>query len=403
MLSVAGATETAETSTKSKKTEKGGFEKRKSEAVAAAAADRRQRLQHQEMAQHFFLKGQPVVALRYLQQSAQAVEAVATDGAMGGEGGGVKSKGVGYIEAEYALAVNLANTGCLLSQPPLCKFSEAAALEMKAAGTLGQQSENAALAFAGGLPSASHSGGKAAARRLEQLVTLHNVAVLHLQAGVGAAEVWWTILEEEVFPKAAEIGNLPPAQIGGAHSRGYVGSLMKSQRALSKLMGFLGVDTKKAGARAAAELRGSSVQEDPELISDEDLSAGGRRSESSNTAIRRVRFVGNSNEMDAPNQQSRQEPPLSLPPINSSGKVSSADVSAVSTKSPERLGESEFPVAERMRRKIAAAQGLALPPLTKSNAEMADETSQISGHSGHFLRQMNAVSVGMLMSFRKAR
>ena len=64
--------------------------------------------------------------------------------------------GIGYIEAEYALAVNLANTGCLLSQPPLCQFRQAAALEMKAAGTLGQQSENAALAFSGNVRPCRH-------------------------------------------------------------------------------------------------------------------------------------------------------------------------------------------------------------------------------------------------------
>ena len=58
-----------------------GMDKRKADIAAAATADRRQRSQQQEMAQHFFMKGQPVVALRYLQQAAQAVEAVAAQGA----------------------------------------------------------------------------------------------------------------------------------------------------------------------------------------------------------------------------------------------------------------------------------------------------------------------------------
>jgi hypothetical protein len=35
---------------------------------------------------------------------------------------------------------------------------------------------------------------------------------------------------------------LPPAELGGGHSRGYIGGLHKAERALRKLVAFVGVE-----------------------------------------------------------------------------------------------------------------------------------------------------------------
>merc|ERR1712196_30200 len=75
-----------------------------------------------------------------------------------------------------------------------------------------------------------------AARRLEQLVAMHNLAVLHLLSGVGAATDWWRTLDAEVYPAAAALANV---DVAGLSARRYIGLLGKSHRALARLMEFI--------------------------------------------------------------------------------------------------------------------------------------------------------------------
>ena len=283
-------------------------------------------------------------------------------------------------------------------------------------------------------------------------VALHNVAVLHLQSGVGGAGDWWTVLEAEVFSKAAELGGavrsfssghrcsrpltgdicvLDPAgltsnQIGGAHSRGYIGSLLKSQRALAKLMGFLGVST-AATAAPQARAQSPSGSEASGAYSPAMPGSSGTLGSAgadylpalepiaTDGAGRRVKFVADSsdarphsNGSGAVEQgESSIGDTFALPPINASATGSGGSGGSPPRSQPTAGGKSRRHASTRtdtMRRKMAAAQGLSLKKTKSAAADeeaLADESSNVSVHSGHFMRQMNAVSIGMLMNMTK--
>ena len=88
---------------------------------------------------------------------------------------------------------------------------------------------------------------------------VHNLVLQQLHAGLGTAAGWWAALEADVYPAVAALAALPPAELGGGHSRGYIGGLQKAERALRKLAAFVGVepDATVGRAVAAARLRGA--------------------------------------------------------------------------------------------------------------------------------------------------
>ena len=124
-----------------------------------------------EMARHFFRKAQPLVGLRYL-QAAMIVHQDAL-GAAGARGKGVQA-------AEYAMAVNSANTACMLSLPPILKFDEAKELTKRAMESLASHDDTAMLA---------ENLSRAGLRRLEHAACEHNLALLDLVSSPGR-ETW---------------------------------------------------------------------------------------------------------------------------------------------------------------------------------------------------------------------
>ena len=111
-----------------------------------------------KMACHFWKKGQPLVALKYLQKDAAANAA-------------------GFVDSEYKLAVNLANTACIFVTPPICnaaRFDDAIRFTDRSIQTLDSHAETATLA---------NCSAKAAIRRLELAVCVHNAAVHLVYAG----------------------------------------------------------------------------------------------------------------------------------------------------------------------------------------------------------------------------
>ena len=125
-----------------------------------------------EMARHFFRKAQPLVGLRYL----QAAMIVHQD-ALGAAG----ARGHSRVQAaEYAMAVNSANTACMLSLPPILKFDEAKELTKRAMESLASHDDTAMLA---------ENLSRAGLRRLEHAACEHNLALLDLVSSPGR-ETW---------------------------------------------------------------------------------------------------------------------------------------------------------------------------------------------------------------------
>lgn len=155
-----------------------------------------------EMAFHFWRKNQPLVALRYL-QTAMAIQ---QDSVAAAGGGGTKVSGV--TAAEYAMAINSANTACVLAQVPLLKIAEALVLTRRAMETLRSHDEVAQLA---------DKMSKAALRRLEYAVCQHNVTTLELASGVGV-DTWQRLASMNV--SVDEIVAQEPALASHAYTVG---------------------------------------------------------------------------------------------------------------------------------------------------------------------------------------
>ena len=168
-----------------------------------------------KMACHFFRKGEPLVALRYLQQDAHA-------------------NGAGFVDSEYKLAVNLGNTASIFVQPPICnkkRFDEAVRFTDRAIQTLNSHAETATLA---------NAGAKASVRRMELAVCVHNVGVHLMYAG--RAKEAWNVLEEA----HKCLGSLP----ADLRKHAYNMAIAKTFAAMEKLSMSMGIG---AGTQAAAE------------------------------------------------------------------------------------------------------------------------------------------------------
>ena len=171
-----------------------------------------------KMACHFFRKGEPIVALRYLQQDAQANSA-------------------GFVDSEYKLAVNLVNTASIFVQPPICnekRFGEALKFTDRAIQTLNSHAETAALA---------NAKEKAAIRRMELAVCAHNVGVHFMYAG-RAKEAWQVVEEAHKC-----LGDLP----ADLRSHAYFTAIAKSFNAMQKLSLPMGLGLDTPGAKELDE------------------------------------------------------------------------------------------------------------------------------------------------------
>eukprot|EP01043_Picozoa_sp_COSAG02_P012763 COSAG02_NODE_500_length_21069_cov_21.971865_5_plen_542_part_00 len=159
-----------------------------------------------KMACHFFRKGEPLVALRYLRQDALANSA-------------------GFVDSEYKLAVNLSNTASIFVQPPICnekRFDEALKFTDRAIQTLNSHAETATLASA---------KAKAAVRRMELAVCVHNVGVHFIYAG--RVKEAWQVVEE-----AHKCLEVLPADL---RTHPYFTAITKSFCAMDKLSLSMGI------------------------------------------------------------------------------------------------------------------------------------------------------------------
>lgn len=171
-----------------------------------------------KMACHFFRKGEPLVALRYLRQDAQANSA-------------------GFVDSEYKLAVNLVNTASIFVQPPICnekRFDDALKFTDRAIQTLNSHAETATLA---------NAKEKVAIRRMELAVCVHNVGVHFMYAG--RAEEAWQVVEEA----HKCLGDLP----GDVRTHAYFTAIAKSFHAMHKLSSSMGLGSDTPGAHELDE------------------------------------------------------------------------------------------------------------------------------------------------------
>jgi hypothetical protein len=178
-----------------------------------------------KMACHFFRKGEPLVALRYLRQDALANSA-------------------GFVDSEYKLAVNLGNTASIFVQPPICnenRFDEALKFTDRAIQTLNSHAETATLASA---------KAKAAIRRMELAVCVHNVGVHFIYAG-RAKEAWQVVEEAHKC-----LGGLPV----DLRTHAYFTAIAKSFSAMDKLNMSTGIGSDPPVAQAPAEMNEAADQ-----------------------------------------------------------------------------------------------------------------------------------------------
>ena len=154
-----------------------------------------------KMAFHFF-KTKPLVSLRYLQQDAVA-----------------QAQRSGYVEQEYSLAVNLANTGSVFVQ--ICKFDDALRLVGRAITTFSAHAETTKLA---------NSGDKLTMRRLERCVCAHNVAIYAVYAG--RMKQGWELLSET--HRALRLAGLLPSEARQQHV--YALAIHKTHVAMERVM-----------------------------------------------------------------------------------------------------------------------------------------------------------------------
>lgn len=183
-----------------------------------------------KMACHFFRKGEPLVALRYLQQDARA-------------------NGAGFVDSEYRLAVNLGNTASIFVQPPICnatRFDEALKFTDRAIQTLNSHAETATLASA---------KAKAAIRRMELAACVHNVGVHFMYAG-RAKDAWQVLKEAHKC-----LGDLP----ADLRTHAYTTAIKKSFASMDKISLSMGIGSDPPVAPGPVEL-GSADEGQPSSV-----------------------------------------------------------------------------------------------------------------------------------------
>ena len=264
-----------------------------------------------KMACHFFRKGEPLVALRYLRQDAQANSA-------------------GFVDSEYKLAVNLVNTASIFVQPPICnekRFDDALKFTDRAIQTLNSHAETATLA---------NAKAKAAVRRMELAVCVHNVGVHFMYAG--RAKEAWKVVEE-----AHKCLGVLPADL---RTHPYFTAITKSFSAMDKLSLSLGIGSDSPVAQTPTDMDETAGQ--GQASGGQTVSPGaapehrqtGRSTVATIKALQRVRHIRNEAEKETPPTDTSKKPTRvkfivsqdassgMLPALNGTDKISNANSSS---------------------------------------------------------------------------